>query len=91
MNEECKCCETFGTCLKDAEYGSLYCQLHKRIPKVVEKTYEELSQENKKYKEVFNKIKEYINGAYEMATYTKSVSLDEENIEDILDILKEVE
>ena len=41
--------------------------------------------------EVIDKATEYINGAYEMATYTKSVVLDEENIEDLLDILKEVE
>lgn len=51
----------------------------------------ELQQENQKYKEVIDKATEYINGAYEMATYTKSVVLDEENIEDLLDILKEVE
>lgn len=43
-----------------------------------------------KYKEVINKAIKYINGAYEMATYAKSVSLEEENIEDLLDILKEV-
>ena len=44
-----------------------------------------------KYKAVIDKATEYINGAYEMATYTKSVVLVEENIEDLLDILKEVE
>ena len=47
--------------------------------------------ENQKYKEVIDKAIEYINGAYEMAIYTKSVGLEEENIEDLLDILKEVE
>lgn len=31
---------------------------------------------------------EYIKGAYEMALYTKSVSLDEDNIEELLEILK---
>ena len=46
---------------------------------------------NQKYKEVIDKAIEYINGAYEMAIYTKSVSLEEENIEDLLSILKEVE
>ena len=45
----------------------------------------------KKYKEAINKAIEYINVAYEMATYTKSISLEEENIEDLLEILKEVE
>lgn len=47
-------------------------------------------EQNQKYKEIIDKAIEYINGAYEMATYTKSVSLDAENIEDLLDILKEV-
>ena len=46
---------------------------------------------NQKYKEVIDKAIEYINGAYEMAIYTKSVSLEEENIEDLLSILKEAE
>lgn len=47
--------------------------------------------EAQKQKEVIDKAVEYINGTYEMAVYTKSISLDEENIEDLLDILKEVE
>lgn len=51
----------------------------------------ELAEENQKYKEVIDKAIEYINGAYEMAIYTKSVGLEEENIEDLLNILKEVE
>lgn len=48
----------------------------------------QLQQENQKYKEVIDKAIEYIKGAYEMALYTKSVSLEEENIEELLDILK---
>lgn len=50
-----------------------------------------MKKQNQKYKEVIDKAIEYINGAYEMAIYTKSVSLGEENIEDLLSILKEVE
>lgn len=38
-------------------------------------------------KQALNEIREYVKGAYEMATYTKSVSLDKENIEDILQII----
>lgn len=34
-----------------------------------------------------DKAIEYINGAYEMACYTQSVSLEQENIEDLLEIL----
>lgn len=50
-----------------------------------------LLNEVQELKEVIDKAIEYINGTYEMAVYTKSISLDEENIEDLLDILKEVE
>ena len=50
-----------------------------------------IQSENKQLREVIEKAIEYINGAYEMATYTKSVGLDQENIEDLLDILEEVE
>ena len=59
--------------------------------KTLWKYIKELQQENKEYKEVIDKAIKYINGAYEMAIYTKSVFLGEENIEDLLDILKEVE
>lgn len=52
---------------------------------------QELKNENKKYKDVIDKAIKYINGAYEMAIYTKSVGLEEESIEDLLNILKEVE
>ena len=53
-------------------------------------TFEEIQNQNKEYKEVIDKAIEYINGTYEMAVYTKSISLYEENIEDLLAILKEV-
>lgn len=57
-------------------------------------TYFRLKKENEEVeqlKEVIDKAIAYIKGAYEMALYTKSVSLEEENIEELLDILKEVE
>ena len=41
-------------------------------------------------KRIIKEVKKYLEGAYEMATYTNSVCLDEENIEDILDLLKEI-
>ena len=59
--------------------------------KVLWKYIKQLQQENKKCKEVIDEAIKYIDGAYEMKIYTKSVSLEEENIEDLLDILKEVE
>lgn len=51
MNENCKYCKNAKTCLENAEYNSIYCQLHKRIPKVIGKTYEELLEENQQLKE----------------------------------------
>ena len=56
MNEMCKYCETSGTCLEIAEYNSFYCRLHRRIPIVIEKTYEELEKENQHLKEEFDRM-----------------------------------
>lgn len=68
---------------------------HYFVPKdVFNELFDEMSnwkQDTNKYKEVIDKAIEYIKGAYEMALYTKSISLEEENIEELLDILKEVE
>lgn len=50
MSEECKYCKTSQTCLEMADYGSIYCLLHREIPRVIEKTYEELQQENQELK-----------------------------------------
>ena len=50
MNENCKYCKISKTCLENADYGSIYCQLHKRIPKVIGKTYDELQLENEQLK-----------------------------------------
>lgn len=68
---------------------------HYVIPKdVFDELFTEMEnwkEETRQYKEVIDKAIDYINGTYEMAVYTKSISLYEENIEDLLDILKEVE
>lgn len=52
MNENCRYCKTAKTCLENAEYNSIYCQLHKRIPKVIDKTYEKLQNENQQLKDL---------------------------------------
>ena len=39
---------------------------------------------------IIKEVKEYLEGTYEMSIYTKSVYLDEESIEEILDLLKEI-
>lgn len=51
MNENCKYCKTAKTCLENADYGSIYCQVYKRIPKVIGKTYDELQEKNKQLKQ----------------------------------------
>ena len=50
-------------------------------------SYNDLLKENTNLKQALSEIREYVKGSYEMATYTKSVSLDKENIEDILQII----
>lgn len=66
MSEECKYCKTSQTCLEMAEYGSIYCLLHRRIPRVIEKTYEELQRENQELKKQVEKYKKVINEAIDM-------------------------
>lgn len=79
------------------DYSTYYIQGsdHYLIPKnIFDELFTEMGnwkKESQKQKEVIDKAIKYINGAYEMAIYTKSVGLEEENIEDLLDILKEVE
>lgn len=53
----------------------------------LKKENKELKDERDTYKKRIEKAINYINGAYEMAVYTKNINLDKENIEDLLDIL----
>ena len=52
--------------------------------------YENEKEHTDTLKRIIKEVKEYLEGTYEMSIYTKSVYLDEESIEDILDLLKEV-
>ena len=54
----------------------------------LKKENKELKDERDTYKKRIEKAINYINGAYEMAVYTKNINLDKENIEDLLDILE---
>ena len=66
-------------------------ELSKREKRELQK-YKSLYENEKNHtdtlKRIIKEVKKYLEGAYEMATYTNSVCLDEENIEDILDLLK---
>lgn len=89
MNENCKYCKTSKTCLENADYGSIYCQLHKRIPKVISKTYEELQEENQKYKEVIDKA--YIKVINLLDYYNHYKALPKNIIDELMDIKNDVD
>ena len=48
---------------------------------------EQLKEQLQQKDNIINKAKEYLNGVFEMATYTKSLILDADNIEELLQIL----
>ena len=60
MNEKCKYCDYVSECSRKCEYDSILCTINRSFPKVVDKSYEQLQQENKQLKANWNKLKEYI-------------------------------
>lgn len=84
MNENCKYCKNSKTCLENADYGSIYCQLHKRIPKVIGKTYDELQQENQQLKEQLQQKEDVINKAIKFVKdYKTEWTLNDEVLNDM--------
>ena len=51
MNDKCKYCDYLSKCSRICEYNSYLCKVHRSFPKVVDKSYEQLQQENKILKE----------------------------------------
>lgn len=49
---------------------------------------EEMLKQNQKLEQALDEIEKYLEGAGEMACYSKSMCLYEENIEDILEIIQ---
>ena len=47
MNDKCKYCDYVSKCSRICEYNSYLCKVHRSFPKVVDKSYEQLQQENK--------------------------------------------
>ena len=84
-----------GRSMYDAIFDKIYAliteneQQEKDIVKY-KSLYENEKEHTDTLKRIIKEVKKYLEGAYEMATYTNSVCLDEENIEDILDLLKEI-
>lgn len=57
MNEKCKYCDYVSKCSRICEYDSIICKMHRSFPKVVDKSYEQLKQENKHLDEVNCKLR----------------------------------
>lgn len=96
MSEECKYCKTSQTCLEMAEYGSIYCLVHREIPRVIEKTYEELQQENQQLRNNWNDLKQFIDNAIYNSQYLYNLNTvnqyeDGINAEVYLNVAKKME
>ena len=57
MNDKCKYCDYVSKCSRICEYDSYLCKVHRSFPKVVDKSYEQLQQENKHLDEVNYKLR----------------------------------
>ena len=91
-----KCDKTNGTinfCIISEEELKVMIEIAKRENQELKK-YKSLYQNEKSHtdtlKRIIKEVKGYLEGTFEMSTYTKSVYLDEESIEEILDLLKEI-
>lgn len=60
MNDKCKYCDYVSECSRKCEYDSILCKVQRSFPKVVDKSYEQLQQENKQLKDNWNKLKKYL-------------------------------
>lgn len=60
MNEKCKYCDYVSKCSRICEYNSILCKIQRSFPKVVDKSYEQLQQENKQLKDNWDKLRELI-------------------------------
>ena len=91
MSEKCKYCDYVSKCSRFCEYNSIMCLMHRSFPKIVDKTYEELEKENRKYKEVIDKVIECISELDDNTDDTTCYDIDKDTRDYILSILKEVE
>lgn len=64
MNDKCKYCDYVSECSRKCEYDSILCKVQRSFPKVVDKSYEQLQQENKQLKDNWNKLKKYISSEW---------------------------
>lgn len=59
MNDKCKYCDYVSECSRKCEYDSILCKVQRSFPKVVDKSYEQLQQENTQLKNKINMAIEY--------------------------------
>lgn len=100
MNDKCKYCDYVSECSRKCEYDSILCKIQRSFPKVIDKSYEQLKQENKHLDEVncklrktneqlkdnWNKLKVYIK-----TEIPEDVFIDTEWFVSILDKMQELE
>lgn len=72
MNENCKYCDYVSKCSRVIEYNSVMCKLHRSFPKVVDLSYEELEEYNKK---LINILKELRNWLKDFADYSDCIKI----------------
>lgn len=87
MNEKCKYCDYVSKCSRKCEYNSILCRTQRSFPKVVDKSYEQLQQENKQLKDNWNKLKEYI---YNQIPMDKTILTKHIKIFEVLDKMQEI-
>lgn len=68
MNEKCKYCDYVSECSRKCEYDSIMCKVYRSFPRVVDKSYEQLQQENKQLKDNWNMLKEHLKNRYDNGT-----------------------
>lgn len=81
MNEKCKYCDYVSKCSRICEYNSILCKAQRSFPKVVDKSYEQLQQENEQLK-LINKEYERLNK--ENGGGFKITNVQEYNIDELL-------
>lgn len=60
MNDKCKYCDYVSKCSRICEYNSILCRAQRSFPKVVDKSYEQLQQENQQLKDNWNELRKWI-------------------------------
>lgn len=85
MNEKCKYCDYVSKCSRKCEYNSILCKVQRSFSKVVDKSYEQLQQENEQLK-LINKEYERLNK--ENGRGFKITNVQEYNVDELLSYKK---